>query len=234
MLATSRCKWLLWHFSNLSVPDVKISWGILLFGAPRPAKPTETVKGESRFATVLGLMDDQDSIHDRGRDFSLFLRFSSSHSPVSPSLLSKWYFRSSLAASMKMTVFWDVAPCSLVEIGLRFRGAYCLHHQGDDFGAHGIIFMNVCCYNRCHGNVVKGFWILPNIIVFSCKCFFVWTISMCMRWLISIKDARWFNLFNKPRRRTSPDGTEFRNKFPCFSESTNENKSFHQLKICRE
>jgi hypothetical protein len=30
---------------------------------------------------------------------------------------------------MKMTVFWDVAPCNLVEIGGRFRGAYCLHHQ---------------------------------------------------------------------------------------------------------
>jgi hypothetical protein len=27
-------------------------------------------------------------------------------------------------------VFWDIAPCSLVEINRRFRGAYCLHHQG--------------------------------------------------------------------------------------------------------
>jgi hypothetical protein len=25
-----------------------------------------------------------------------------------------------------MTVFWDVAPCSQVEIGRRFRGSYCL------------------------------------------------------------------------------------------------------------
>jgi hypothetical protein len=31
---------------------------------------------------------------------------------------------------MKMTVFWDVTPCSLAEIGRRFRGAYYLHHQG--------------------------------------------------------------------------------------------------------
>jgi hypothetical protein len=31
-------------------------------------------------------------------------------------------------------VFWDVAPCSLVEIYRRFRGAYCLYHQGDDDG----------------------------------------------------------------------------------------------------
>jgi hypothetical protein len=32
---------------------------------------------------------------------------------------------------MKMTVFWDVVPCSLVEIHRCFRGAYCLHHQND-------------------------------------------------------------------------------------------------------
>jgi hypothetical protein len=31
-----------------------------------------------------------------------------------------------------MTVFWDVAPCSLVEVYQRFRGAYCLLHQGDE------------------------------------------------------------------------------------------------------
>jgi hypothetical protein len=30
---------------------------------------------------------------------------------------------------LKMTVCWDVAPCSLVEIDRRFRGAYSLHHQ---------------------------------------------------------------------------------------------------------
>jgi hypothetical protein len=33
------------------------------------------------------------------------------------------------AVSMKMVVFWDVAPFSLVEIYRRFRGSYCLHHQ---------------------------------------------------------------------------------------------------------
>jgi hypothetical protein len=34
---------------------------------------------------------------------------------------------------MKFRVFWDVAPCSHVEVGRRFGGAYCLHHQGDEF-----------------------------------------------------------------------------------------------------
>jgi hypothetical protein len=32
---------------------------------------------------------------------------------------------------LEMTVFWDVTPCSLVEIYRRFRGTYCLHHQGE-------------------------------------------------------------------------------------------------------
>jgi hypothetical protein len=35
-------------------------------------------------------------------------------------------------ASMKMDVFWVVAPCSLVEIYWRFRGACCLYPQSDD------------------------------------------------------------------------------------------------------
>jgi hypothetical protein len=30
------------------------------------------------------------------------------------------------SASMKMTVFWDVAPCSLVKVFLRFIDACCL------------------------------------------------------------------------------------------------------------
>jgi hypothetical protein len=30
---------------------------------------------------------------------------------------------------MKMTVFWNVASCSVIEIDRRFRGASCLHHK---------------------------------------------------------------------------------------------------------
>jgi hypothetical protein len=39
-----------------------------------------------------------------------------------------------MAASMKFSVFWDAVPRSHVEVGRSFRGAYCLHHQGDDYG----------------------------------------------------------------------------------------------------
>jgi hypothetical protein len=36
-----------------------------------------------------------------------------------------------LTAILKTTVFWVVTPCSKVELYRRFRGACCLHHQGD-------------------------------------------------------------------------------------------------------
>jgi hypothetical protein len=39
------------------------------------------------------------------------------------------------AASMKMAVFWVVAPCSLVDVNHRFRGTYCLYHHGDELQA---------------------------------------------------------------------------------------------------
>jgi hypothetical protein len=38
-------------------------------------------------------------------------------------------FQAVTAASMKFRVFWDVAPCSQVDVNRRFRGAYCLHPQ---------------------------------------------------------------------------------------------------------
>jgi hypothetical protein len=33
------------------------------------------------------------------------------------------------ASSIKVTVFWDLASCSLIEINRSSRSAYCIHHQ---------------------------------------------------------------------------------------------------------
>jgi hypothetical protein len=44
---------------------------------------------------------------------------------------SKFCWTLPIVWSMKMAVFWAVAPCSLVEVYQRFRGPCCLHHQGD-------------------------------------------------------------------------------------------------------
>jgi hypothetical protein len=41
-------------------------------------------------------------------------------------------FQVLILTSMKMTVFWDVAQCSLVKVNRRFRGTRCLHHQDDE------------------------------------------------------------------------------------------------------
>jgi hypothetical protein len=38
-----------------------------------------------------------------------------------------------------MTFFWDVAPCSLVEVYRRFREAYCLSLRGDDGPEDGAV-----------------------------------------------------------------------------------------------
>jgi hypothetical protein len=36
------------------------------------------------------------------------------------------------AAIVKMTAFWEGRrSCSLVEVDRRFKGAYCVHQQGD-------------------------------------------------------------------------------------------------------
>jgi hypothetical protein len=37
-----------------------------------------------------------------------------------------------MVTGMKMAVFWDIAPCSLADIKLCFKGAYCLHQQGNE------------------------------------------------------------------------------------------------------
>jgi hypothetical protein len=41
---------------------------------------------------------------------------------------------SKVRRSLKFRVFCDVAPCSLVGVDRRFRGAYCLSHQSRDDG----------------------------------------------------------------------------------------------------
>jgi hypothetical protein len=37
-----------------------------------------------------------------------------------------------MEAIKKLIAFYDIAPCSVVEVDRRFSGAYC--HQGDDGG----------------------------------------------------------------------------------------------------
>jgi hypothetical protein len=68
-------------------------------------------------------------------------------------------FQALMATNMRTAVFWDVAPCSLVDTDQRFRGAYCLHHQGD--GVYGwsrnFLFWNLKALKRYHKNLPSNF-----------------------------------------------------------------------------
>jgi hypothetical protein len=41
-----------------------------------------------------------------------------------------------------MRAFWDIAPCSLVGVDRRFRGACCLYHEGDETSQVKISYTN--------------------------------------------------------------------------------------------
>jgi hypothetical protein len=44
---------------------------------------------------------------------------------------------------LKVTDFWDIAPCSIFEANRRFRSVYCLHHQDDEYAVRQKSFGNV-------------------------------------------------------------------------------------------
>jgi hypothetical protein len=46
--------------------------------------------------------------------------------PPVPSIIRQVRFQVLTAASMNISVFWHVVPCSMVEIDRRFKGAHCL------------------------------------------------------------------------------------------------------------
>jgi hypothetical protein len=56
--------------------------------------------------------------------------------------LNLWHvrFQILLATGMEMTVFWDVALCSLVQTGWHFRSTYCFHHEGGGDGCSNNIW----------------------------------------------------------------------------------------------
>jgi hypothetical protein len=66
------------------------------------------------------------------------------------------------------------------------------------------------------------FILYNNLQLYLCMCICVFVFACIYAHALTsfIKDARRFNPFNKPRRRRSLDGSEFRNKFTYFFEST--------------
>jgi hypothetical protein len=54
-----------------------------------------------------------------------------------------------------MTAFWNIAPCSVVELGRRFRAAYCFHHQGDEYN---LIRKNTLIKEAVLLNILTRYW----------------------------------------------------------------------------
>jgi hypothetical protein len=55
-----------------------------------------------------------------------------------------------MMVSMNMTVFWDVAQCSQVDIDHFFRGSYCLHLQEENSCEVSISIYQTTQCNMCN------------------------------------------------------------------------------------
>jgi hypothetical protein len=122
---------------------------------------------------------------------------------------SLWYFRFSLA-SMKMTSFWDIALCSLVEVNQRFGDAYpdggSMHLQNVDplqlnynvlyprklSSSWTLLFVTFVdcphCYTFWCGSVISSSSIsFVDVIseVSSCACLLKWVLQSCSLLIIS-------------------------------------------------
>jgi hypothetical protein len=95
------------------------------------------------------------------------------------------------SSALKMAVFWVVAPCSLVHICQRFRGAGCLHLQSDCLVDPGTSETSVN-FTRQHGAVSQKAAILYSpqreheISLLSIHCKYYFYIGL---WLMFFEPA---------------------------------------------
>jgi hypothetical protein len=81
-----------------------------------------------------------------------------------------------IRVGIKTTVFWGVAPCSLIEVYQRFTGACCLHHQGSDDGGSKSSSSLYGGYMRCGGQNIDLWHTYANFLgwyVKSSKIFLI-------------------------------------------------------------
>jgi hypothetical protein len=89
-----------------------------------------------------------------------------------PQLLNLFIIQRLLVAQefnfIDMAVFWVVAPCSLIQVYRRFRGAWCLRHQGDEWfclsGYHSHK-LRTPCYRASHNNSHFFSWSINRVLL---------------------------------------------------------------------
>lgn len=91
-----------------------------------------------------------------------------------------------ITAVSKMTVFWVVSPCSLVEVCLRFGGPCYLHYQGDELDISTVICIRKCQFRNLFGTPVDTFVVFLSPlklhhVLSQCVCYFV--MVFCNLWL---------------------------------------------------
>jgi hypothetical protein len=112
-----------------------------------------------------------------------------------------------------MTAFWNIAPCSVVEVGRRFRGAYCFHHQGDEYN---LIRKNTLIKEAVLLNIWTRYWAV-NLI--ACLTFAIGrAVAQAVSRLPVTRFAPWWDCGSQGGTRTgfSPRSSVL----PCQYHST--------------
>jgi hypothetical protein len=76
---------------------------------------------------------------------------------------------------MKLTAFFNITPCNLVKVDRRFRGTYCLHHQGNYRGSTHFLNINLLQWDYMALYPIGCFSCYNYVFVFI----FVFETSIC-------------------------------------------------------
>jgi hypothetical protein len=71
-----------------------------------------------------------------------------------------------------MSALLDIAPCGLSEVVRLFRGAYCLHYQGNESCAYNILKSTETWINSilCHAYVKLMSVVFGSMTLYVCVC----------------------------------------------------------------
>jgi hypothetical protein len=68
-------------------------------------------------------------------------------------------------SEMKIVVFWDAEPCSLVDIDQCFRGTYCLHHHQCNIPEDS--HLHTHCHENLKSHQVSGNYHKSDLLIFK-------------------------------------------------------------------